>query len=243
MSVKLNLDAINKEFAGIKLVWYVAIYTDGAANVFSGNNRRQVLQSVNTKHLSELIKIKPLQGRSIRETLMCIYYDHGFCDYKKPDTGERDEEAVTQMRMEERIESAERQIQKLDRAIWEVIKDKGSDGLAWEQDFLNATRRIEELESRMSGVCEWQQIQEGKAMEIRNIDDERFEKLEILSLKADERIEALEKQHVDLTPQHHVADAVRKMDEMQNRIAALEVAGASLKLYLHSNGLWRRSSD
>jgi hypothetical protein len=70
-------------------------------------------------------------------------------------------------------------------------------GESMSKEYVELLQRIEELESRMSGMCELQQIQEGKAMETRNIDDERFEKLELLSLKTDERIAALEKSRAE----------------------------------------------
>jgi hypothetical protein len=37
-------------------------------------------------------------------------------------------------------------VDKLERLCWEMNKERGTDGLAWEQDMLNANRRIEALE-------------------------------------------------------------------------------------------------
>lgn len=65
MIVKLNLGAINKEFAKIKLVYYVAVYTDGTACVLVGQNRKHILRSVRLDHLHDLKKIKTMQGRFI----------------------------------------------------------------------------------------------------------------------------------------------------------------------------------
>lgn len=58
-------------------------------------------------------------------------------------------------------------LDKLERLCWEMNKERGTDGLVWEQDMLNANRRIAELEGRMSGMCELQQICEGKIAALR----------------------------------------------------------------------------
>ena len=98
---------------------------------------------------------------------------------------------------------------------------QGTERTNAETSWYSLQERIEELESRMSGMCELQQIQEGKAMEIRNIDDERFEKLELLSLKTDERIAALEKLvKGNEIVTSFVKDAWRK--DINERISVLE---------------------
>jgi len=105
--------------------------------------------------------------------------------------------------------------------------------------------RIEEIESRMSGMCELQQIQEGKAMETRNIDDERFEKLELLSLRTDERIDGIVKRIEALEEDgEERLEAMKRPTTMNYRLNAidhqamterldkLESAVATLKLCL-----------
>jgi hypothetical protein len=137
-------------------------------------------------------------------------------------------------------------IDKLERLCWEMNKERGTDGLVWEQDMLAANRRIEALEDGMK-LWAGKSAQEGYATSFvkdawRKDINERIAAIEKLTcIKGNEnsngitsatarvaaneaRIKALEDrlQTVWIAP----------INELKERCYALENAVASLKLCL-----------
>jgi hypothetical protein len=122
----------------------------------------------------------------------------------------------------------------LQRDLWEMRKGYKTDQLAWEQDMLNANRRIEELEGRMSGMCELQQIQDGKNGEIfqRIVTlEKRYPplttveaRIKEIEKRMEERSEDREKPTMNwrLNAIDH-RDMTERMDKLENAVASLKL--------------------